>query len=70
MREWMLLRMDIASVSQLEIVYIQVISNMSITYRTGTMQSRFFESPLLEVPFCPNRFAVVKVLSMLGTEFS
>lgn len=64
----MLLRMDIDSVSWLEIMYIQVISNTSTTYPIDTTQSRLVESQLFEVPFRPNRCAVVNVISMLRTE--
>jgi hypothetical protein len=34
------------------------------------MQSQFSESVLFEVPFCVSQCSVVKVVSMLGTEFN
>jgi len=34
-----------------------------------TVESREFESRLFEFPFLPSRYATVKVVSMLGTEF-
>jgi hypothetical protein len=36
----------------------------------GIIKSRFFESRFFEVPFSSSRCAVIKAVSMSGTEFS